>query len=300
MTDTELAAATDAPPAPEAVLYPTDTAPAPVPEGRPAPAAAERPVFVYALGRIEPRFPSLGVEKEVAQVLARMETAGLTDRQAMKALLEDPDNRYLARSLCWVFLIEGMETYIVVPRDPNDLHLLVESYREEARRDDIDVVVGVRGPLAPPDMCNGLTVPIVVFDQIYSFDRDYLLKSIPLPHGLPAARAAQFRSTAGGVLEQFRQLADNAGATDEHRALNYLLLRYPDLYAKATEQYDRNFAFQGVDVRTSALSGVRSVVDVVLSFRNRDSDLLEQQSVRVDVTEEFPFLANPIGPFFGR
>ena len=298
MSDPELAAATDAPAAPEEVLYPTETPAAPVPPATPPP--DERPAFVYALGRIEPRFPSLGVEKEVAQVLARMDTAGLTDRQAMKALLEDSDNRYLVRSLCWVFLIEGMETYIVVPRDPADLHLLIESYREEARRDDIDVVVGVRGPLAPPDMCNGLTVPVVAFDQIYSFDRDHLLESIPLPHDLPAERADQFRSTAGGLLEQFRQLADNAGATDEHRAVNFLLLRSPQLYATATEQFDRDFAFQGVDVRTSALSGVRSVVDVVLSFRNRESDLLEQQSARVDVTEEFPFLVSPIGPYFQR
>jgi hypothetical protein len=27
------------------------------------------------------------------------------------------------------------------------------------------------------------------------------------------------------------QLTDNAGATDEHRALNYLAMRYPAIYA---------------------------------------------------------------------
>ena len=34
----------------------------------------------------------------------------------------------------------------------------------------------MKGPIAPPQMCNGLMVPIVVFDQIYSFDRDALIK----------------------------------------------------------------------------------------------------------------------------
>lgn len=29
------------------------------------------------------------------------------------------------------------------------------------------------------------------------------------------------------------QIADNAGATDEHRALNYLVVRYPRIYEKA-------------------------------------------------------------------
>lgn len=36
---------------------------------------------------------------------------------------------------------------------------------------DIDVVVGLRGPIAPRELCNGLMVPIVAFDQIYSFNR---------------------------------------------------------------------------------------------------------------------------------
>ena len=33
------------------------------------------------------------------------------------------------------------------------------------------------------------------------------------------------------------QMTDNAGATDEHRALNYLAMRYPAIYAKAAEQF---------------------------------------------------------------
>ena len=43
--------------------------------------------YVYALGRVEPRFPSLAVEKEFAQATGRAETAGLTDRQALHAVL---------------------------------------------------------------------------------------------------------------------------------------------------------------------------------------------------------------------
>jgi hypothetical protein len=62
--------------------------------------AARRPVlasppFVYALGQIEPRFPSLAVEKEFAQVTGRAGTAGLTDREALQAVLSDRANRYL-------------------------------------------------------------------------------------------------------------------------------------------------------------------------------------------------------------
>jgi hypothetical protein len=45
--------------------------------------AAATPAYVYAIGRIEPRFPTLSAEKEFAQATGRAETAGLTDRQAL-------------------------------------------------------------------------------------------------------------------------------------------------------------------------------------------------------------------------
>jgi hypothetical protein len=63
--------------------------------------------YVYTLGRIEPRFPRLSVEKEYAQATGRAETAGLTDSQALQAVLSKPENRYLARQLCYVLTIEG-------------------------------------------------------------------------------------------------------------------------------------------------------------------------------------------------
>src|SRR5262245_53812430 len=43
--------------------------------------------YVYAIGRIEPRFPLLAVEKEFAQVTGRTETAGLTDRQVLQTVV---------------------------------------------------------------------------------------------------------------------------------------------------------------------------------------------------------------------
>src|ERR1700757_2100584 len=64
--------------------------------------------YVYALGRIEPRFPRMSVEKEYAQATGRAETAGLTDRQALQTVLSQ--NRYLARQLCYVLTIEGLDT----------------------------------------------------------------------------------------------------------------------------------------------------------------------------------------------
>ena len=114
------------------------------------------PSYVYAIGRIEARFPRPSVEKEFAQATGRAETAGLTDRQALQKVLSQRQNRYLARQLCWVMTIEGLETYILVPRDPADMDLLVEALRPTPSPMDLDCVIGVQGPIAPPEMCNGL------------------------------------------------------------------------------------------------------------------------------------------------
>jgi hypothetical protein len=255
--------------------------------------------FVYSIGRIEPRFPKLGVEKEFAQVLSREDSTGLTDRQALAAVLAKRENRYLARQLCWVFSVSGLETYLVIPRDPADLDLLIGSMRPEPSPDDLDVVVGVRGAVAPPDLCNGLSIPIVVFDQLYSFDRDTLLSSIPVPHGMRSDEE-QFRATAADVLDRILQLTDNAGATPEHIALNYLAVRYPAVYAKAAEELAGDASLSGVETRPSRLSSTRRIVEVIFSFTNRTTDVTEKQFVRVDVTEEFPFLVTKLSPYYDR
>ena len=266
--------------------------PTPRPAAQPA-----SPTFVYAIGRIEPRFPALSVEKEFAQATGRVPTAGLTDRQALHEVLAKRENRYLARQLCWAFAIEGLDTYILHPRDPGDLDMLIEALRPTPKPDDVDVVIGMLGPIAPTEMCNGLMVPIVVFDQIYSFDVETLIREIPRPEKI---EVQDFDAVARGIFERIMQIADNAGATDEHRALNYLAVRYPAIYAAVADAFARNASLTAIDVRPSPLSGVRRIVEVVFSFTNRQTDVVEKFFARVDATQEFPFLVTKLSPCYDR
>lgn len=261
------------------------------------PGAPATTQFVYALGRIEPRFPTLAVEKEFAQVAGQGDTAGLTDRQALRALLSERANRYLLRKLCWAFTIEGLDTYLLHPHDPLDANLLQEALRPAPRATDIDVVIGVLGPVAPPELCNGLMVPIVVFDNLYSFDVDALLDSIPRPKGM---KAEQFEPAAEALFTRIMQMSDNAGATDADRALNYLSVRYPAIYHKTADRFAADAALTGVKVRPSPLSGTRKVVEVIFAYTDRKTDVTEKHFVRVDVTEEFPFLVTKLSPYFDR
>jgi PatG Domain len=258
---------------------------------------AEPTSWVYVLGTIEARFPGLSIEKEFAQATGREKTSGLTDRQALHAVLTKAENRYLVRQLCWVMTVEGLETYLLRPRDPVDFNLLMEAVRPTPSPLDIDVVIGVKGPIAPPEMCNGLMVPLLVFDQIYSFDRDTLIKSIPRPE---KASAKEFAPAAEELFDRLVQMTDNAGATDEHRALNYCAVRYPAIYGKAADYFAQNSSLTAVDVQGSALSGVRKVVEVIFSFTHRNTDVLDKCFVRVDVTDEFPFLVTKLSPYYDR
>ena len=70
------------------------------------------------------------------------------------------------------------------------------------------------------------------------------------------------------------------GASDEHRALNYLSIGYSAMDADTTEAFGRDFALSSVDVRPSRLSRVRKIVEVIFSFTNRQNDVSEKSFCR--------------------
>jgi hypothetical protein len=250
---------------------------------------------VYAIGRIDARFSRLSVDREFAQVAARVDTKGLTDRQRLQKVLSEPENRYLARQMCWVMTIQGLETYILLPRDPADVSSLVDSLRANPTPSDLDVIIGVKGPIAPPEMCNGLLTPIVLVDQLYSFDREALIQAIPKPEGISAE---EFTPAAAELFDTIMHMTDNAGGTNEDRARNYLAMRYHRIYEAVSDAYAQNESLTAVDILPSPLSGIRTMVDVIFSFTNRNTDVVSKQFVRVDVTEQFPFLVTKLSPYY--
>jgi PatG C-terminal/Subtilase family len=254
--------------------------------------------FIYAIGTIKTRFPSPAIEKEFVQSVGEGQTANLTDQQVLYNVLKE--NRYLANEMCWVFSVEGIDVYVLVARDSLMVDQFVEAVRPATKGLDVDVIIGTRGPMAPPEMCNGLVVPIVVVDRLYSFDRPALVQAIPKPRELTMADA-EFQSAAEELFDRIQQVSDNVGATDEHRALNYLAVRYPAIYTHTTEMFARNFSLTAVDVVPSRLgAGPRKLVDVILAYTNRNTDVVEKYYVRVDVTEKYPFLDKKLSPFYDR
>jgi hypothetical protein len=150
-------------------------------------------------------------------------------------------------------------------------------------------------------MCNGLMVPIVVFEQIYSFSRDELIRELTQSIAKTTKLDTKaLEHTAGELFDRIMLMADNAGATNYHRAVNYLIMRYPRIYEAVAEAFARDESLTGIDVRPSALSGTQQIVEVILSFTNRNTDVVTQQFVRVNVDGMFPFLVTKLSPYYSR
>ena len=77
-------------------------------------------------------------------------------------------------------------------------------------------------------------------------------------------------------------------------------MRYPNIYARAAAAYAGNFSLTGVEVRPSPLSGTRNIAEVIFAFTNRNTDFTDKSFVRVDVTEQFPFLVTKLSPYYDR
>jgi FtsZ-interacting cell division protein YlmF len=258
----------------------------------------EAPGFIYAIGRIQPRFPTLSVEKEFAQAAPEGKAANLTDPQVLYEILSQEENRYLAREVCWIFTVESIDTYLLQPRQYRELTQLVEAIKP-AKGIDVDVVIGIRGPTAPPEMCNGLQVPIVTCNRIYSFDIEEFINVIPKPKEM---EEEPFKDAARELFFRIMQLTDNVGAADEQRALNYVAVRYSAIYAHAMEMFVADKFLSSVEVRLSRLSETqtRRIVDVIFSYINSKTNVIEKYFTRVDVTEQWPFLVSKLQPFYER
>ena len=133
--------------------------------------------------------------------------------------------------------------------------------------------LGVRGPIATPEMCNGLMVPVSRSTR----STHSTARRLSRPSRGPEKIAPKtFEPAAREVFDRMMHMADNAGAMDEHRALNYLAMRYPGIYARAAEAFGRDFSLTGVEVRprpwparaTSSMSSSHSLTATPTSPRS--------------------------------
>jgi len=246
----------------------------------------------YAIGRIEPRFPSIGVEKEFAQLVGQANPKSLDDRNLLREIIAERANRYLARRLCWVFVANESDAFVIETRDSNDVDELVELSTTSDENHYV-VAIGAAAPPGPWACEPGL--PRCFADQLIAFDIEEFVASVPCPEDIDEE---VFRGAVRTVFDRIARRADNRGLADEHRALNFAALRYPAIYEVASRAASRSMSLQGIRGGTINRGDGRRMVRLRLAFGNRTNGLVEQYSCQIDTTEVFPFLMSPLQQIF--
>jgi hypothetical protein len=252
--------------------------------------------FIYSIGNIRPVFPSKSVQNEFNQITGRTGTA-VPDNRLIFEVLSQGDNLYLAREMCWVFQVQGVDVYLVKPRTYVELNEIVMSLQPLPGDIKFSAIIGPRGPIAGPEVCNGLQLPMAVCKQFDHFTFNEFVNAI-------VAETQVDKTVAASMFQQMLQLADNAGETDEHRAINYLTLRYMGLYIMAADMLDPKrtpgapYSLLGVVIRPSKSQGTRKIMDVIFNYEERDTSEKIYWFCKVDVTGQFPFLVSKLNRYY--
>jgi hypothetical protein len=251
--------------------------------------------FVYALGHIEVRFPTLGLEREYQQRERMLPPApGKPHLERVREVLVH--NLHLAAQACFLLTIGGSPAYLLAPAGNYLRPSLFDALG--AGEDSFAVTVGRLGPMAPPQACGGVLVPVLLCDQIYTFRLgDW---QAALSTGLQEALAERgidqhrFGEAARALFRRIVQSTENIGATDVHRALNYLVMQHPGIFLLAAEKQERH-QLDRIETRLVQGPSARRQVAVILSFVERSTGVVERYFTRVDITEEWPFVSDAEG-----
>jgi hypothetical protein len=251
---------------------------------------------VYALGSLDVRMPTLGIEREFQQ-RERQLYAGSRPKERREeriaAVLRA--NPHLARSVCFVLSVEGIPAYVVMAASRDVLDQILQALETKKAEGAWSLVIGRAGPIAGPATCGGIVAPILACDQLYAFTTKELLTS--LSKALEPVRKVRkldpdrLFALGAELFERIASSVDNMGLLDSHRALNYLLVQHPGLFLAYAERHE-SALLDCIETRVTDSPGLRRIVSIILTFLDRATGVPERVFTRVDTTEEWPFLVD--------
>jgi hypothetical protein len=257
--------------------------------------------YVFAVGKLDVRFPNLGLEREFQRAAQRMTVSGEKERGTRGAGARGEriarvlrDHRHIAMRICPLLKVGGVPAYVIAPAAAYVRDSLIEALPTIDKDDQWAVAIGRLGPLCRPSDCGGVVAPVLSCEELYSFSIDEWATDLAaaLQPAIEAKRVTK-QAVADAARELFATVlssAENAGATDAHRALNFALVRHPGLFLAAAERSGRAVLDK---IETRLLPGLsgRRQVGIVLTFVDSTTGVPERQFSRIDVTDQWPFVA---------
>lgn len=253
--------------------------------------------FVYAIGRVEVRFPSLGIEREYQQRERAVQDLPQHPRNArVLAVLEK--NPHLAARVTWVFVVGAGPVFALNPSSGSLKEAFFKALAQSHQLDHACVAIGrVGSGFTSPTTVGGLLLSPVGVDQLYVFSAGEWAEDLArAAHPALQSRkvdAAHFQTVAQGVFREVTSMPENIGVSDGHRALNYLLVQHPGMLLASAER--PGHVLDRIETRVLQSVGGRRHVAVILSFLDRGTGVPERLSCTVDVTEEWPFVVSAEG-----
>jgi hypothetical protein len=262
---------------------------------------------ILAVGRLRASFPSLGHQREYADIAAVDPDAPIATRE-LKDVVTQWEHRYLARQICWIFSVQSVDICVVVPRNDADLDELMDS----VAIDDENTVHALTGEPAVnlgPAVCWDIELPLVAPVQLLSFTLDELAAGLgqrydvdqsdedQAPDGGGTSNDRRWQAMVRDVFNRLTRPSDTAGFNDDDRARTYLALKDPAVYGLAWNALNNGQSLIDIGTRRSVRAGRRLIV-VRFTFRHRQTHVLDRYQCQVDTTDLFCFKATPLTPFY--
>ncbi len=243
--------------------------------------------YLYAIGDIDPVFPSVDIEKEFNRVTVLSKSAAFDD-QLLYDILSRKQYRYIAAEMRWVMKINKVNSYLIIPRGAAELDVLINSLKQEPGKATCQAVIGRRGKEELTKPGGDERLVIVDCDLLYNVAFDKFADSI-------ADKIGADKVIVGGLFNQLLNREGSAGVKDEDRAVNYIALKYLDAYKITSEMLQSDskspiYSFVNVDTKSSRVQGTRKIVDVTFNYKERATGEIIWKTAKVDTTDLFPFL----------
>jgi hypothetical protein len=255
--------------------------------------------FIYSIGKLDIRFPSMGIEREFQQrerhlAMGRQEQWSNRGERLSAVLSATP---HLSRSVCLIHSIGGMPAYAIVPTSSEILSSVTQALQYVDQSDAWTLVIGRSGPMSKPTTCGGLLVQMVACDAFYSFTLSEFVRELSTKAEPALSRGniteEQFSNIARELFLRITSSLENMGGLDQHRALNYMLVQHPGPFVAVAQRADTAI-LDSIETRLNMTPGARRIVTVIFTFIDRATSVPERLFTRIDVTEEWPFVVDSL------
>ncbi len=260
---------------------------------------------IIAVGSIRPLFPSLSIEKEFYQAADLEYTRSFVTQghnTLLFGILDKVENLYIAREMCWVLAIEGVDIYVVTPDSNRELTAMIGSIASRTSTADLDVIFGYLGPMSKPEQCNGVILPTVSCTQAYNFTYQQMVEKIMSATGADEDQAKN-------IFSHMLELTDNSGRGNDNRAINFVVLNSIDIYILAYDMIygeeiqkldPKNFSLINIMTNPSRIQGEQVILDVIFTYRGNTTNVSQKWFCRVDVSGHYPYLVSGMAKYYNR